>query len=163
MNAAKTNAERQREFRARKAEAPEVRGIFAHPDDHAEVKEAAAEIERLRAALAAEPAQPDECLRLADAIDPMTRKGLDNLTCAVAAKLLRSFAVPPQPEPVADEVKRLRDEYQGSCELVAKMHAAAVGYIGGPEVGPVEDIANLRAEVERLRAIERAHGIGEKP
>jgi hypothetical protein len=50
MNAAKTNAERQREFRARKAqtEATEVRGIFAHPDDHAEVKEAAAKIARRR-------------------------------------------------------------------------------------------------------------------
>jgi hypothetical protein len=50
MAAAKTNAERQREFRARKAqtEATEVRGIFAHPDDHAEVKEAAAKIARRR-------------------------------------------------------------------------------------------------------------------
>jgi len=48
---AKTNAERQREFRQRKAdtEATEVRGIFAHPDDHAEVKEAAAKIGRRRA------------------------------------------------------------------------------------------------------------------
>ena len=42
------NARYQREFRARKAEAPEVRGIFAHPDDHAEVKEAAAKIARRR-------------------------------------------------------------------------------------------------------------------
>ena len=50
MNTAKTNAERQREFRQRKAdtEATEVRGIFAHPDDHAEVKEAAAKIARRR-------------------------------------------------------------------------------------------------------------------
>jgi hypothetical protein len=48
--AAKTNAERQREFRQRKAdtETTEVRGIFAHPDDHAEVKEAAAKIARKR-------------------------------------------------------------------------------------------------------------------
>ncbi len=30
-----------------------------------------------------------EALRLADAIDPMTRKGLDNLTCAAAATELR--------------------------------------------------------------------------
>ena len=54
MNAAKTNAERQREFRARQAEqqATEVRGIFAHPGDHAEVKEAAAKIARRRARLA---------------------------------------------------------------------------------------------------------------
>jgi hypothetical protein len=52
MSAAKTNAERQAAFRQRKAteqQATEVRGIFAHPDDHAEVKEAAAKIGRKRA------------------------------------------------------------------------------------------------------------------
>lgn len=55
MNAAKTNAERQAAFRARKAteqRATEVRCIFAHPDDHAEVKEAAAKIARRRARVA---------------------------------------------------------------------------------------------------------------
>ena len=54
MSAAKTTAERQRKFRARQAEqqAPEVRGIFAHLEDHAEVKEAAAKIARRRARLA---------------------------------------------------------------------------------------------------------------
>lgn len=53
MSAAKTNAERQAAFRARQAEqqATEVRGIFAHPDDHAEVKDAAAKIARRRARL----------------------------------------------------------------------------------------------------------------
>ena len=51
MSAAKTNAERQREFRARQAEqqATEVRGIFAHPDDHQAVKDEAAKINRRRA------------------------------------------------------------------------------------------------------------------
>ena len=50
MNAAKTTAERQAAFRARKAVQllPEVRGIFAHPDDQAEVKDAAAKIARRR-------------------------------------------------------------------------------------------------------------------
>lgn len=50
MSPAKTNAERQREYRARKAAetVTEVRGIFAHLDDHAEVKEAAAKIARRR-------------------------------------------------------------------------------------------------------------------
>jgi hypothetical protein len=50
MSAAKTNAERQREFRARKAqtEATEVRGIFAHPDDHQQIKDEAAKIARRR-------------------------------------------------------------------------------------------------------------------
>ncbi len=48
------NARYQREYRARRAEqqATEVRGIFAHPDDHAEVKEAAAKIARRRARVA---------------------------------------------------------------------------------------------------------------
>jgi hypothetical protein len=51
MSAAKTNAERQREFRARQAEqqATEVRGIFAHPDDHQQIKDEAAKIARRRA------------------------------------------------------------------------------------------------------------------
>lgn len=55
MSAAKTNAERQAAFRQRKAaeqQLTEVRGIFAHPDDHAEVKEAAAKISRRRARVA---------------------------------------------------------------------------------------------------------------
>jgi len=48
---AKTTAERQREFRARQAgqQATEVRGIFAHPDDHQAVKDEAAKINRRRA------------------------------------------------------------------------------------------------------------------
>lgn len=51
MNAAKTNAERQREFRQRKAdtEATEVCGILAHPDDRQAVKDEAAKINRWRA------------------------------------------------------------------------------------------------------------------
>jgi len=51
MSAAKTNAERQRDLRERRKteeQRTEVRGIFAHPDDHAEVKEAAAKIARRR-------------------------------------------------------------------------------------------------------------------
>jgi len=54
VNASKTNAERQAAFRQRKAdtEATEVRGIFAHPQDHTEVKEAAAKIARRRTRLA---------------------------------------------------------------------------------------------------------------
>lgn len=50
MAPAKTAAERQREFRARKAEqsAQEVRGIFAHPDDHEAIKAHAAKLQRKR-------------------------------------------------------------------------------------------------------------------
>ena len=48
--AAKTNAERQRDYRARKAaeKLTEVRGIMAHPDDHQAVKDEAAKIARRR-------------------------------------------------------------------------------------------------------------------
>ena len=50
MNAAKTNAERQRAFRARKAAqtAAEVRGVFAHPDDHQAIREAAKRLAKKR-------------------------------------------------------------------------------------------------------------------
>lgn len=67
MSAAKTNAERQREYRARKAAetVTEVRGIFAHPDDHAEVKEAAAKIARRRQR-AAKRAAPNAEVRRAN-------------------------------------------------------------------------------------------------
>ena len=51
MTAAKTNAERQREFRTRKAAqtAAEVRGVFANPDDHRAVKDYAAKLAKKRA------------------------------------------------------------------------------------------------------------------
>ena len=57
---AKTTAERQREFRARQAgqQATEVRGIFAHPEDHQAVKDEAAKINRRRARLMAKRAAP---------------------------------------------------------------------------------------------------------
>ena len=46
-----TNAERQRAFRARKSAqtAAEVRGVFAHPDDHQAVKDYAAKLAKKRA------------------------------------------------------------------------------------------------------------------
>ena len=53
MTAAKTNAQRQQALRDRRAETPEVRGIFAHPDDHADIKSHAEKLARRRARLAA--------------------------------------------------------------------------------------------------------------
>ena len=41
MNPAKTTAQRQAAFRARRAATPEVRGIFAPQADHAAIKQAA--------------------------------------------------------------------------------------------------------------------------
>lgn len=61
MNPAKTNAERQREFRARmvtEQQATEVRGVFARPDDHEAIKAEAAKINRRRARLLAKRAAP---------------------------------------------------------------------------------------------------------
>ena len=54
MNAAKTNAERQREYRARQSarQATPVRGIFAHADDHAALKGHAVKMAKKRATIA---------------------------------------------------------------------------------------------------------------
>jgi len=47
----KTTAERQQAFRARRASdgQVEVRGVFAHPDDHAAIKAYAARLQKRRA------------------------------------------------------------------------------------------------------------------
>ena len=45
---AKTPAERQQAFRQRLTDTPEVRGVFAHPDDHAPIKAEAVKIARRR-------------------------------------------------------------------------------------------------------------------
>lgn len=57
---AKANAERQRDFRDRQAEqqATEVRGIFAHQADHAEIKAQAAKVARRRELKARREAKP---------------------------------------------------------------------------------------------------------
>ena len=46
--AAKTSAERQKAFRQRLTTTPEVRGVFAHPGDHAPIKAEAQRIARRR-------------------------------------------------------------------------------------------------------------------
>jgi hypothetical protein len=50
MSPAKTTAERQRALRQARADAglQEVRGIFAHPDDHTAIKEHAAKLLKRR-------------------------------------------------------------------------------------------------------------------
>ncbi len=50
------------------------------------------------------------------------------------------------------EADRWKADYERACELVAKMHAAAVGDVRGPSVGPVEDVAALAQERDRLKA-----------
>ena len=51
-----------------------------------------------------------------------------------------------------DEVKT---DYIHACKTIADMHAAAVGEITGPRRGVVEDVADLRAEADRLKDIIR--------
>lgn len=52
---AKTVAERQRDYKARQREAGlvEVRGIYAHPDDHASIRAHAAKLHKRRARVTA--------------------------------------------------------------------------------------------------------------
>lgn len=52
------------------------------------------------------------------------------------------------------EVKADRDR---ACRLVAEMHAAAVGEVTGPKVGVVEDVAAIRAELDRLRKLAESY------
>jgi len=42
------------------------------------------------------------------------------------------------------ERDRFKEEHLQACELVAKMHAAAVGAVTGPNRGVVEDVEDLR-------------------
>lgn len=46
------------------------------------------------------------------------------------------------------EVERLKADYGGACELVAKMHGAVVGWGNGPIRGVVEDVEDLKARAE---------------
>lgn len=53
------------------------------------------------------------------------------------------------------EVERLKADYEGACKMIADMHSAAMGEVTGPRRGVVEDVADLRAEVEKLRDVLR--------
>jgi len=46
------------------------------------------------------------------------------------------------------EAERFKGEHQGACHLVARMHAAAVGEVTGPNRGVVEDVEDLRLRAE---------------
>lgn len=48
------------------------------------------------------------------------------------------------------EVERFKADYERACQTVAEMHAAAVGAIQGPKRGVVEDVADLKAQCEKL-------------
>lgn len=59
-----------------------------------------------------------------------------------------------------DELLRGAEQDRDTAQvLVAKMHAAAVGEIRGPTVGPVEDVAALRAAL--VQCVEALEGFDE--
>ncbi|MBK8400002.1 MAG: hypothetical protein IPL29_02690 [Propionivibrio sp.] len=69
----KTNAERQAAYRQRQAEqaAAEVRGIFAHKDDHAAIKNYAAKLAKKRAKAANAALTGAEGVRVEGRVMPM--------------------------------------------------------------------------------------------
>lgn len=85
-----------------------------------------------------------------DAIDAVWS---DNQVRANVAFIAASRQAVPA---LIDECRHLRRNYESACMLVADMHAAAVGEMRGPDVGPVEDVAKLRAENEALLHVTRA-------
>lgn len=73
------------------------------------------------------------------------------LATEVQAQQDYTRAVIAERDELMEDCEQLRDNYQHACNLVANMHAAAVGYIGGPEKGVIEDVLNLRRERDALR------------
>lgn len=49
-------------------------------------------------------------------------------------------------ERLRDVEKRVRDDYMQACSTIARMHAAAIGRVDGPEVGVIEDVAKVRED-----------------
>lgn len=54
---------------------------------------------------------------------------------------------------VEAERDALKADYERACKLVADMHMAAMGGVVGPVLGVVEDVAALKAELERIKAL----------
>jgi hypothetical protein len=50
------------------------------------------------------------------------------------------------------ELRRVRDVYEGAFAMVAGMHAAATGRVGGTIRGVVEDVEDVRRERDELRS-----------
>lgn len=48
------------------------------------------------------------------------------------------------------DAARFKADYENACKLVADMHAAAVGEVRGPSLGPVEDVAALHLAAKQM-------------
>lgn len=51
-----------------------------------------------------------------------------------------------------ENCKNLKAQLDGVCALLAEMRAAAMGEVIGPKRGPVEDVADLKSERDKLQA-----------
>lgn len=45
---------------------------------------------------------------------------------------------------------QMKADYEGACKTIAEMHAAAVGEVRGPSLGPVEDVAALHLAAKNM-------------
>lgn len=69
----------------------------------------------------------NETLRLADAVDPLTRKGIDNLTCAAAAAELRRLAaVEAERDALREILNHIPQVEAELAETSDKLHAMTV-------------------------------------
>lgn len=73
-------------------------------------------------------------------------------TTKMAERVFAAFekAVPPDVAELQAEVERLRADYESACVTIADMHRAAIGEVRGPVRGVVEDVADVRAALQRL-------------
>lgn len=134
----------------------------------ADVPALVAEVERLRAQLV-----NPELYAVALAVHGALGWGFDPNTVSpvmlsrAAAELAKAhMALCTEAGALRAELAQAKADHVNACALVAKMHAAAVGEVCGPDVGPVEDVAAVRAkwlkakdELERERMRLAACGV----
>ena len=94
--------------------------------------------------------EPTSITDLRELVSPTT---LGTFHVEPAAVLSAYDAMKQRAEAAEAEALQQKENYDRACQLVAAMHAAAVGEITGPKRGVVEDVADLRAERDALRNI----------
>lgn len=70
-------------------------------------------------------------------------RATQELIAAAKAEIIKSAEL---------EVQAMRTSHDNACALVASMHEAAMGKVCEPVLGIVEDVADLRAERDSLKA-----------
>ena len=75
----------------------------------------------------------------------------ERLDVAIKAEQDYTRAVLRERDELMGDLDRAKEDYIRACRLVAQMHEAAIGYVGGPNRGVVEDIADLHSERDQLQ------------